>query len=81
MIIGHFSIYCGKPRAEGICKDPGIFRGKLNLFLGKVKSELILITSIMMYHSKELGTGKWKYSSWICFFPLVWKWTSCFTPT
>lgn len=42
MIIGRFAInYCGKPRDEGTCRDTGIFRGKLSLFLGRVKNKLV----------------------------------------
>lgn len=49
MIIGRFAInYCGKPRDEGTCRDTGIFRGKLNLFLGRVKNELVAASEIIL---------------------------------
>lgn len=46
MIIGHFSIHCGKSRDENTSRDAGIFRENLDLSLGKVKHELILIVSV-----------------------------------
>lgn len=41
MIIGHFSIYCGKSKDKGTCRDAGIFRENLDLSLRKVKNEVV----------------------------------------